>query len=102
MLVAMGLLPCGIIHAAEKLEIRSFDSNGVKIFYFVQGSGEPVILIHGWLSSAGINWALPGISGHLAKNYQVLAMDVRGHGLSDKPAKEEAYGPELVKDVTRL
>jgi pimeloyl-ACP methyl ester carboxylesterase len=27
---------------------------------------------------------------------------VRGHGLSDKPTKEEAYGPELVEDVTRL
>src|SRR5262249_9091293 len=28
--------------------------------------------------------------------------DVRGHGLSDKPTKEEAYGPELVEDIVRL
>jgi pimeloyl-ACP methyl ester carboxylesterase len=38
----------------------------------------------------------------LAKHYQVIALDVRGHGLSDKPMKEDAYGPELVEDVARL
>ena len=85
-----------------KLSIESFDSGGVKIAYFTQGKGEPVVLIHGWLSSAGINWALPGISEALAKDYQVIALDVRGHGLSEKPMKEEAYGPELVEDVVRL
>jgi pimeloyl-ACP methyl ester carboxylesterase len=82
--------------------VRTFDSKGVKIRYFVQGKGEPVVLIHGWLSSAGINWALPGTSALLARNYQVIAFDVRGHGLSDKPTREEAYGPELVEDVVRL
>jgi pimeloyl-ACP methyl ester carboxylesterase len=88
--------------SADDPAVKSFDSNGVKIAYFVQGKGEPVILIHGWLSSAGINWALPGISGEIAKSFQVIALDVRGHGLSDKPTKEEAYGPELVEDVVRL
>jgi pimeloyl-ACP methyl ester carboxylesterase len=100
-----GLVSCAIpgpARADEKLSIQSFDSNGTKIAYFVQGKGEAVVLIHGWLSSAGINWALPGISGVLAKDYQVIALDVRGHGLSDKPMKEEAYGPELVEDVVRL
>jgi pimeloyl-ACP methyl ester carboxylesterase len=32
----------------------------------------------------------------------VIALDVRGHGLSDKPAKEDGYGKELVEDVVRL
>jgi pimeloyl-ACP methyl ester carboxylesterase len=92
----------GCAPAAEKMTIHSFDSKGTKIAYFVQGKGEPVVLIHGWLSSAGVNWALPGISAQLAENYQVIALDVRGHGLSGKPTKEEAYGPELVEDVVRL
>jgi len=89
-------------HTAEQPVIQTFKSHGVKIAYFVQGQGQPVVLIHGWLSSAGLNWALPGISTLLAKDYQVIALDVRGHGLSDKPTKEEAYGPELVEDVVRL
>lgn len=106
LLTMLAALACpahlGLARAADNLSVQTFDANGVKIAYFVQGKGEPVVLIHGWLSSAGINWALPGISGLLAKDYQVIALDVRGHGLSDKPTKDEAYGPELVEDVVRL
>jgi pimeloyl-ACP methyl ester carboxylesterase len=98
----VGLAYPGLAHAADKLTVQTFDARGVKIRYFVQGKGEPVVLIHGWLSSAGINWALPGTSALLARNYRVIALDVRGHGLSDKPTREEAYGPELVEDVVRL
>ncbi|HEX3147770.1 MAG TPA: alpha/beta hydrolase [Gemmataceae bacterium] len=84
------------------LHLDSFKSKDVKIVYATRGTGQPVVLIHGWLSSAGINWELPGISAALAKDFRVIEMDVRGHGLSDKPKKEEAYGPELVEDVVRL
>lgn len=100
--LVMWLQLSGCAPAAEKAAIEKFDSNGVKIAYFVQGRGEPVVLIHGWLSSAGINWALPGTSDLLSKDYQVIALDVRGHGLSDKPMTEEAYGAELVEDIVRL
>jgi pimeloyl-ACP methyl ester carboxylesterase len=92
----------GCIAAAERPVTGTFDAKGVKVRYSVRGKGEPVVLIHGWLSSAGLNWELPGTSALLAKDYQVIALDVRGHGLSDKPTKEEAYGPELVEDVVRL
>jgi pimeloyl-ACP methyl ester carboxylesterase len=92
----------GFLHAVEKPVMQSFDANGVKIWYFVEGKGEPVVLIHGWLSSAGINWALPGTSALLAKDHQVIALDMRGHGLSDKPTNEDLYGPKLVQDIVRL
>jgi pimeloyl-ACP methyl ester carboxylesterase len=88
--------------SADQMAFQTLNANGVKVFYFLQGQGEPVVLIHGWLSSAGINWVLPGISAKLAKDFQVIAPDVRGHGLSDKPIKEESYGPELVEDIVRL
>lgn len=92
----------GIVQAADKPAVQTFDAKDVKISYLVQGKGEPVVLIHGWLSSAAINWTLPGTTGLLAKDHQVIALDVRGHGQSDKPTKEEAYGPELVEDIVRL
>ena len=38
----------------------------------------------------------------LAKDHQVITLDMPGHGLSDKPTNDEAYGPELVEDVIRL
>ncbi|HYL98445.1 MAG TPA: alpha/beta hydrolase [Blastocatellia bacterium] len=79
-----------------------FDSNGVKIHYVVKGAGEPVVLIHGLYSSAMINWGLPGTADLLAKHYRVIALDLPGHGQSDKPDDENAYGLQLVEDIARL
>ena len=79
-----------------------FQSGGVKIHYAVQGKGEPVILIHGLFSSAQMNWGLPGVIAELAKTRQVIALDCRGHGQSDKPAAADAYGVKMVDDVVRL
>jgi pimeloyl-ACP methyl ester carboxylesterase len=81
---------------------KTFDSNGVKIHYIDTGKGEPVVLIHGLNSSALINWQLPGVVPMLAGDYRVIALDLRGHGGSDKPEGEAAYGVELAEDVTRL
>jgi pimeloyl-ACP methyl ester carboxylesterase len=82
--------------------IQTLDADGVKIAYTVQGQGEPVVLLHGWLSSGWINWDLPGTTRLLARDHQVIVLDFPGHGLSDKPAKDEAYGLELVEDGIRL
>jgi pimeloyl-ACP methyl ester carboxylesterase len=92
----------GLALAGGEPASRTLNANGVKIRFYVQGKGEPVVLIHGWLSSARINWTLPGTSALLARDYQVIALDVRGHGQSDKPTTDEAYGPELVEDIVRL
>ena len=79
-----------------------FMSGNVKIHYVVRGKGEPVILIHGLASSTRLNWELPGVIAELEKHYQVVALDNRGHGLSDKPQAEGRYGVEMVEDVVRL
>ena len=92
-LVFAGLL---WVHADE------FDSAGVKIHYTVQGKGDPVILIHGLNSSARMNWDLPGITAEVAKHHQVIALDCRGHGQSDKPEAEGEYGAKMADDIVRL
>jgi pimeloyl-ACP methyl ester carboxylesterase len=79
-----------------------FDSAGVKIHYTVQGTGEPVILIHGLYADAQKNWGLPGVIADLSQHYHVIALDCRGHGQSDKPAGEGDYGIKMVDDVVRL
>jgi len=88
--------------AAEATRSGTFDSAGVSIAYLVAGTGEPVVLIHGLYSSAGVNWEMPGTVKTLASRYQVVALDVRGHGRSGKPQEENAYGLEMVEDVARL
>lgn len=95
-------LPCFAAQAADKPVGQTIDVNGVKVWYSVQGQGEPVVLVHGWLSSSAMNWDLPGISSRLAKDFQVVLIDVRGHGHSDKPETEASYGTELVEDIVRV
>jgi pimeloyl-ACP methyl ester carboxylesterase len=82
----------------------TFDSNGVKIHYVTEGAGVPVVLIHGWMGDSsmwGRDWAgntkLKGADG-----FQVIALDCRGHGKSDKPHDPKQYGPEMAADVVRL
>ncbi len=81
---------------------RTFSAKGVKIHYLSQGSGEPVVLIHGMFSSAEVNWQWPGTIAALAKNHRVIALDMPGHGRSDKPETEDAYGVQMVEDVILL
>ena len=62
--------------------------NGVKIWYAAYGRGEPVILLHGGLANSNY-W------GHqvpvLAKRYQVIVMDSRGHGRSSHDDRPLGY-----------
>ena len=79
-----------------------FDSHGVKLHYTIHGKGEPVLLIHGFSVSYPLQWVYPGIATSLAKKYQVIGLDCRGHGRSGKPHDAKMYGTEMVEDVIRL
>lgn len=96
MLIILMTLVSMDLHAGE------FVSNGVKIAYNEQGKGEPVLLIHGLMSSGALNWTVPGITAALARDHRVVVMDVRGHGQSDKPNAADAYGVKMVGDVIAL
>ena len=78
------------------------DCHGVKIHYVLQGAGEPVILIHGLYSSASINWQVTGVFSELAKDHRVVALDLPGHGRSDKPENDSAYGLAIIDDIVAL
>lgn len=82
-------------------EEYTFDSDGTQIYYTNDGSGEPVILIHGYTATGALNWKLPGIARMLEEEYRVIIPDVRGHGESAIPA-DGKYGLEAVEDIRRL
>jgi pimeloyl-ACP methyl ester carboxylesterase len=100
-LVVCSLMP-GTLSAADDV----FDSNGVKIRYVTEGKGEAVVLIHGWMGDSSM-WGRDQ-SGNTkldtsgAKGFQLIALDCRGHGKSDKPHAPEKYGSEMAADVVRL
>ena len=96
------IFPGAVFAVSIRANADEFDSAGVKIYYETHGTGEPVVLIHGYLSSAAINWDMPGTTAELAKKYRVIELDCRGHGRSGKPEGESEYGVKMVDDVVRL
>jgi pimeloyl-ACP methyl ester carboxylesterase len=67
--------------------------DGVRIAFERLGEGPPVLLVHGFGSSREQNWKTTGWYGSLTEaGRQIVAMDCRGHGKSDKPHDEGAYG----------
>ncbi|HEY6394031.1 MAG TPA: alpha/beta hydrolase [Candidatus Binataceae bacterium] len=83
--------------------MADFISEGVRIHFEEQGSGDPVVLVHGFGSNAKNNWEVTGWLSFLSPHFRVIAMDCRGHGQSDKPHDPDAYGAEVMAgDVIRL
>jgi 3-oxoadipate enol-lactonase len=56
--------------------------NSIPIHYEITGQGDPLLFIHG-LGSSGRDWELQ--VPYFAERYQVITVDVRGHGQSGKP-----------------
>lgn len=87
---------------ALRAEDQYFDAAGVRIHYAVQGTGEPVLLIHGFAVNIDRQWVRPGVLKALADDYRVVAIENRGHGKSDKPHDPKQYGSEMIEDPVRL
>lgn len=87
---------------------RFFDSLGVRLRFTVQGEGIPVVLLHGFLGDIETSWIgspygpQPNLLPRLAEHFQVIGLDCRGHGKSDKPQGSRQYGAALADDVVRL
>jgi pimeloyl-ACP methyl ester carboxylesterase len=79
-------------------------SQHIHLAYDVVGEGPPIVLVHGFASSRGMNWRMPGWYGTLTgAGWQVIAVDMRGHGESSKPHDLAAYDEgELARDIVRL
>ena len=70
--------------------------NGVNLAYESQGSGETIVILHGFAFSKALYRAQ---IIEFSKKYRVIAIDMRGHGDSDKPYSD--YSPEVfAKDIS--
>ena len=84
--------------------MQKFNSAGVEIAYEVWGQGPPILLIHGFASNAFVNWR----DTHWVKvlteaGRQVIALDNRGHGQSQKFYDAGDYSsPLMAADAKRL
>jgi pimeloyl-ACP methyl ester carboxylesterase len=77
---------------------RYIDTGDVRLHAVIGGDGPPLLLIHGWPGS-WYYWRL--VMPALARDFEVVAVDQRGIGLSDKP--EQGYDTRtLANDLAGL
>ena len=90
-------------HAQTTREPLYTSFDGTKIHYDVLGSGKPVVLLHGFINT-GETWKRMPVRQMLADaGYQVITLDMRGNGQSDKPHTAAAYANDAeAKDVIGL
>ncbi len=69
------------------------DNKGVRIHYEVEGEGPPLVIQHGYSDSTQ-TWYEMGYVTALKGMHQLILVDARGHGASDKPHNTSAYTKE--------
>ncbi|MCC5611804.1 alpha/beta hydrolase [Nostoc sp. CHAB 5834] len=86
--VSLGVVAIGDTDLESRVEHGYANSNGVKIHYASLGQGPLIVMIHGF-PDHWYTWHYQ--MEFLASNYQVVAIDMRGYNLSDKPKGVENY-----------
>jgi len=76
--------------------MKTLEFKGKQVRYSVEGSGEPVFLIHGYLESLEV-WN--GLAGELAADHQVIRMDLPGHGKSQ--VIQDTHHMEMLAEAAR-
>ncbi len=92
---------CGMSPAttpSANIVIGRAEVNGIRLSYRIAGSGEPVVLLHGFPETSN---AWRHVMPALAEHYTVIAPDLRGFGASDRP--DSGYDKRTVaEDVHQL
>lgn len=73
--------------------------NGLKMYYEIHGSGDPVVLLHGSFMTITNNWTQ--WIGELAKTRKVIAVEMQGHGRTADIDRDFSY-ENLADDVAAL
>src|SRR5215472_9020143 len=93
-LLLMTLVPAAV-SAQQKPTTGYAPVNGLKMYYEVHGSGEPVVLLHGAFMTITNNWTW--WIGELSKTRKVIAVEMQGHGRTADIPREN-----LADDVAAL
>jgi pimeloyl-ACP methyl ester carboxylesterase len=72
-------LPAGF---TDTFTSRYIDTGDVRLHAVIGGDGPPLLLVHGWPETW---YAWRALMPALARDFEVIAVDQRGMGLSDKP-----------------
>src|SRR6185503_4454563 len=97
MLLAM--LLSGVVSGQQKPTTGYAPVNGLKMYYEIHGSGEPVVLLHGAFMAIPGDWS--DWIGELSKTRKVIAVEMQGHGRTADIKRDMTY-ENLADDVAAL
>jgi len=100
------MLVSAVAWAQQKPTTGYAPVNGLKMYYEVHGSGDPVVLLHGSFMTITNNWTAPWGKGtdwigELSKTRKVIAVEMQGHGRTADIKREFSY-ENLADDVAAL
>src|SRR5437868_10212016 len=94
------LLTTSVIVSAQQKPTSGYAPvNGLKMYYEIHGSGEPVVLLHGAFMAITDDWR--AWIGELSKTRKVIAVEMQGHGRTADINRDLTY-ENLADDVAAL
>ena len=76
--------------------------NGLKMYYEIQGTGQPVIVLHGGFGNTELY--MPNVTA-LVKDYKVITVDMQGHGRTadiDRPLVPDSMANDIAALIKQL
>src|SRR5688572_26463283 len=93
------LIISGVVSAQQKPTTGYAPVNGLKMYYEIHGSGEPVVLLHGAFMAISGDWRV--WINELAKTRKVIAVEMQGHGRT-ADIKRDITFENLADDMAAL
>src|ERR1700730_9435416 len=93
------MLLSGVVLGQQKTTTGYAPVNGLKMYYEIHGSGEPVVLLHGAFMAITDDWS--NWISELAKTRKVIAVEMQGHGRTADIKRDLSY-ENLADDVAGL
>src|SRR5213596_3856802 len=83
------MLFSGVVSGQQKPTTGYAPVDGLKMYYEIQGSGEPVVLLHGAFMAITDDWRV--WINELAKTHKVIAVELQGHGRTADIKRDITY-----------
>src|SRR5436190_4807063 len=97
--MALTVFLSGVVSGQQKPTTGYAPVNGLKMYYEIHGSGEPVVLLHGAFMAITDDWLV--WIDELAKTRKVIAVEMQGHGRTADIKRDFTYD-DLADDVAGL
>jgi pimeloyl-ACP methyl ester carboxylesterase len=99
LILTFPLIIAAMVSAQQKPVTDYAPVNGLKMYYEIHGSGEPVVLLHGAFMAISGDWQ--DWVYELAKTRKVVAVEMQGHGRTGD-TKRDITAENLADDVAGL